>query len=502
MKAAPTLPARVKLAFGIGASAEATIALGFNTWCILFYNQVLGLSGTLSGAAVTISLVLDAVSEPIVGALSDRTRSRLGRRHPFLYGAPIPLAVSFALLYMPPRGLTELGLFAWLCVFSTLHRQALTLFQVPHLALGAELATDYHQRSVVMSYAAIFGTLGASATFFFGWTHFSHSAGGTTARENYGSLALGLAVAVAAVGLASAYFTRDRIAVLSSPHEGSEPFSFARLLRDIRSCLQSRNYRATLAGLMCLSATVGVRETVHSYVTLFFWELPANKLRVFGLATPPAFLVAFLITARLHRRFDKRATMLWSLVVMALASVVPVLLRLCGWFPPNGSSALTAALWIFTFVYFGAGAIQMITVLSILGDIADEHELEAGMRSEGTLFAARTLFSKMSSGLGHLLAGVALDVIQFPTKAQPGQVAHKLTTELAVFDGPIASLPVLGALWFYRGYALDRQRHAEIARTLLRRRAEQPPTSAPASHAVPIASAVGQTGPAGGEGFS
>ena len=500
MSTVATVPARVKLAFGLGASAEATITLGFNTWCMLFYNQVLGLSGTLSGAAVTISLVLDAVTEPIVGALSDRTRSRLGRRHPFLYSAPVPLAASFALLYLPPRGLSEFGLFVWLCVFSTLHRQALTLFQVPHLAFGAELASDYHQRSVVMSYAAIFGTLGASSTFFFGWTHFSHAAGGTTARESYGSLAIGMAVAVAVVGLASAHFTRDRIPALSSLPANTERFSLTQLLRDVRSCLRSPNYRATLAGLMCLSATVGVRETVHSYVTLFFWELPANKLRVFGLATPPAFLVAFLITARLHRRFDKRNTMLGSLIVMAITTILPVLLRFCGWLPANGSAGLTTSLLLFTFVYFGAGAVQMITVLSVLSDIADEHELTAGVRSEGTLFAARTLFSKLSSGLGHLLAGVALDVIQFPTKAHPGEVAQKLVNELAVFDGPIATLPVLAALWFYRRYAIDRQRHTEIQNALHSRRSSQR-VHGPSSSPPPVPTSVGAADPARGEGL-
>ena len=84
------LSVRTKTAFGIGGTAESAITIVFNSFNFLFYNNVLGLSGTLCGLAVTIAMVFDAVSDPLVGSISDRHRSRLGRRHPFLYAAPIP----------------------------------------------------------------------------------------------------------------------------------------------------------------------------------------------------------------------------------------------------------------------------------------------------------------------------------------------------------------------------------------------------------------------------
>lgn len=460
------LRVRTKLAFGVGASAEAAIVLAFNTWNFLFYNQVLGLSGTLAGLAVTISLVLDGVAEPLVGSISDRWRSKLGRRHPFLYASPLPLALCFFLLYMPPSGLQGVPLFLWFCVFSTLHRQALTLYQIPHLALGAELSSDYHQRSIVMSYTAIFGTLGGAATFFFGWTWFAQIPGGTGVRDGYPGLGLTVGVAAAVMILVSAHFTRDQIPRLPQPRGEIERFQFAHLVRDIKGCLENRSYQAALGGLLCLSATLGVRETVHSYVSLFFWELPATKIRIFGLATPPAFLLAFFLTVRLHRRFEKRNTILGALLVMVLASVVPVLARFAGLLPPNGSVALTGYLMVFTFFYYGAAAVQMITVMSMLADIADEHELQKGARQEGMLFAARTFFSKLSSGLGHLLGGLALDVINFPSGARPGEVAPHVVNQLALFDGPIAAIPTFAAMMFYARYAIDGRRHAEIQREL------------------------------------
>ena len=98
------LPYRTKIAFGVGASAEAAVFIAFNTWNFLFYKNVLGLSGTLCGLAVAIALTLDGFADPLVGFISDRWRSNLGRRHPFLFASAIPLGISFYLIYVPPAG--------------------------------------------------------------------------------------------------------------------------------------------------------------------------------------------------------------------------------------------------------------------------------------------------------------------------------------------------------------------------------------------------------------
>src|SRR5262245_29422183 len=185
MSSSERLRIGTKLGFGVGSVAEGAVVTAFNTWNFLFYNQVLGLSGTLAGLAVTISLILDGISEPLVGSLSDRWRSKLGRRHPFLYAAPIPLAISFYLLYAPPSGLTGIPLFLWFTTFATLHRQALTIYQVPHLALGAELSNDYHERSIIMSYTLLFGVVGGAGGTMFGWSWLDHHPGKQMVRENY-----------------------------------------------------------------------------------------------------------------------------------------------------------------------------------------------------------------------------------------------------------------------------------------------------------------------------
>ena len=469
MSSSERLRMGTKLGFGVGAISEGAIVIAFNSWNFLFYNQVLGLSGTLAGLAVTISLILDGLSDPVVGSISDRWRSKLGRRHPFLYAAPIPLALSFYCLYSPPAGLSGISLFLWFTLFATLHRQALTLYQVPHLALGAELSNDYHQRSIVMSYATLFAVVGGAGTAFWGWTWFSHHPGGTTAQANYVAIGAAVGLTSALSIFLSAYFTRDQIPRLKQPVADIPPFSLRQLSREIIDCVANANYRNLLLGMFALSATIGVLETLQSYVSLFFWHLPEKTIRVFSLATPPAFILAFIVTVRLHRRYDKRSTLIGALYVLVFAVATPISARLLGIFPstPKGAFPL---LMLFLFLFYGALAVITITVLSALADVADEHELNTGRRQEGVFYAARVLFAKLSTGLGHILAGLAIDIIQFPPHAKPGAVAHDVLVKLGLVQGPLAAIPAIIAIYFYRRYTIDRQRHDQIQTALAERR--------------------------------
>jgi GPH family glycoside/pentoside/hexuronide:cation symporter len=488
MSSTERLPMRTKLAFGVGASAEAAVWIAFNTWTFLFYNNVLGLSGTLCGLALTLSLVLDAIADPVVGFLSDRWHSKLGRRHPFLYAAPLPLAASFYLLYVPPSSLQGVPLFFWLTLFSVLFRQALTLYQVPHLALGAELSTDYRERSVVMSYNSIFTVIGGASTYIFGWTRFSHTVGGTTVRTAYPGLGLAVGTFAAVTVLVSAYFTRDQIPRLVQAPAGQPRFTLRQMLTATWASLSNRNYVMLLLGLLCLSATTGTRETLGSYVSLFYWALPEDKIRVFGLASPPAFVIAFILTARLHARFSKRAAIMVSTVGLVLAACTPVLARIAGLMPANGAPGLIRVLFVFVFLFYLAVAVMQISVLSALADVADEYELQTGLRQEGVFYAARTFFAKMTSALGTVLAGFAIDFIHFPHGAKPGHVAGEVLFKLGLIDGPISSVPALLAVFFYARYRIDKQRHAEIQRELEQRRTSVAPAS-PSLHPAPAARA-------------
>ena len=130
-----------KLAYWVGQLAEGLKSATFNLFLLFFYNQVLGLSGTLCGIALIIGTVVDAVTDPMMGSVSDGWRSRWGRRHPFMYIAAVPLALSLYLTFNPLVE-TQAALFVWLLICSVLTRVAMTLYSVPHMALGAEMSSD------------------------------------------------------------------------------------------------------------------------------------------------------------------------------------------------------------------------------------------------------------------------------------------------------------------------------------------------------------------------
>jgi Na+/melibiose symporter-like transporter len=466
MASTDRLSVRTRTAYGIGGTAEAAISIVFNSFNFLFYNNVLGLSGTLCGLAVTIAMLFDAVSDPLVGSISDRYRSPLGRRHPFLYAAPIPMGICFVAIYAPPTGLEGLWLFAWFTGATILLRTAQTLYHVPHLALGAEMTVDYRERSVLMSYNTVFALIGTSGVYYLSWTYFGTLDAGTSDRAGYLVLASGVACFAVVVIFLSAYFTRDQVSRLSQAPTDLPPPTARALFDEIRLCLTNRNYKMLLLGMIFLSSTLGLHETLTSHVGLFFFELAEDQIRFLALGAPPGLILAAILTPRLHVWFDKRETLIAGILGMTTAVAGPIALRLLGWFPENGAPALFPILCVLKGVSYGASAIMVISIVSTLADVTDEHELLTGRRQEGVFFASRSFFSKLTSGLGHLLAGIAIDVIDFPVGVRSGEVDPETLYQFGVVAGPLTVLPAYVSLFFYARYRIGKVRHAEIRREL------------------------------------
>ena len=157
----PPLRAGDRLLYGVGQIAEGVKNESLSLFLLFYYREVLGLSGTLTGLALLISLLSDAITDPLVGAISDRTRSRWGRRHPYLYASGVPVAAFYYAVFVPPSGMSDGALFTWLVTMLVMTRFAMTLFHVPHMALGAELSPDYRERTVTVTTRMVFSRVGA-----------------------------------------------------------------------------------------------------------------------------------------------------------------------------------------------------------------------------------------------------------------------------------------------------------------------------------------------------
>lgn len=467
------VPIGLKLMYSIGSSAEAMISVAFNSFNFFFYTNILGVPGTLAGLAITIALIFDAISDPLIGAWSDRWRSKLGRRHPFMFAAPLPVMACLFLIYSPPKDWGSFGLFLWLTVLTVVMRATMTLYHVPHLALGAELSADFTERTRVMSINTLFSSVGGLGTAYVAYTYFFAATpefeNGLLNQAVYPTFAIYAALVGGAVMLLTTLATLHVIPRLPGAPDDGTKFSVVGFIRDVRSVLRNKNYQALLLGLVLLSAMLGTRDTIGLHVNTYFWELLPEQIRFFVLFASAAPLVGFLITARLHEWFEKKPVILWGIAGAVFFSTAPIVLRLLGWFPENGTPWLLPTLIIFLIFYVSIILIVSISAMSLLADIADEHDLETHRRQEGIFYSARSFFAKASSGLGHLLAGIALDVIAFPVGADPGSVDSSKILGLGLIDGPISAIPGILCLFFYARVTITRKRHAEIQKALAAR---------------------------------
>ncbi len=425
---------------------------------LLYYNQVLGLSAGLVGTALSAGLMVNAVFEPLVGSWSDRVKTRLGRRHPFMFASAAPIALCFYALFSPPAGLGPTGLLIWLGAFYILFQQAMSLYEAPHLALGAELSDDYLERSSVMAYSTFFLWIGDSLAafvalkFFFRTTE--QQANGALNPANYPAFAFWVAVTIFVLRFYAAWSTRSRIPYLSQAKASTPKFSFAEFWRDILRALRNRNYVILLFGLLFFSLMTGVRNGLYLYKMTYFWEMSNDDIAWFVIGSLCGYIFAAFFVKRMHARFDKRWTGAVACLVYTVSPAVPVIMGYFGILTPQ-TPYLLAMLIAFSLLQHAPYSILTTTIRSLLADIADENELKTGMRQEGILYAARQFFQRIDSALGTMLAGWALVFIDFPSKATPGQVDHHIVLGVgAVFI--LATVPGLIASVFYAMVAVTR----------------------------------------------
>ncbi len=471
----------LRLAYGIGSVGELVFLGMFNTFITIFYNQAIGLSNALIGTAVMISLLGDAISDPAVGMISDRWRSRRGRRHPFLFAAPVPTAISLYMIFSPPAFLTDAAagngpdqfpLFLWLCFWTVMSRLFLTLYVIPHFALGGELAKEPHDRSRLFSLNALFGYTTGAIFAFVSWGVFL---GGTALNRKgvsvpkhldaaaYGPLVFTACGVILVAILLSAWGTKGQIPFLSVPPAQQERLSLKVYYADLMNALDNRNYRFLMLGFFFFMISAGLTETLGVFANTYVWELETQQLRWYGIAAVPAILLGALLAPALMRRFDRRPVLLCAIAGATVTAQLPIDLRLLALFPANGSALLLPLLLVNAAITAASIAVGAVAVLSMLGDIADQNELANGMRQEGLIYSARTFFAKASNSAGHFSAGLLLDLfVRIPFGAVPGKLDSGVVFRLALTSGPIMGFAAVIAIPFYARYDLTRDQHRAI----------------------------------------
>jgi Na+/melibiose symporter-like transporter len=470
----PRLTTRELSWYALGSVPGGIGVLAWN-YLVFYYNQVLGIPGSLIGIAAFANSLFDAFTDPVVGTISDGTRSRFGRRHLFLLLSAVPSALTFYLMFWVPPGLSLGYVMTWLLVLHLAKRLIDTCYAVPYLALGAEISADHEERTRIATLRGIFFNVGRSSAGAILLLVFLRPTpeypNGQLNPVGYTQFAALMSGVIAIVLLASAWQTRGWISRLSTaaPRAGRP---LARTFGELREALAHRAFRAVLFASVSRHMAWGMSDTLGLFTATYFWQVSTDVLFLWGVGMFTGLFMGLPFWRAMASRLDKKPVAIIGDVTYLFFFCTPYLLKIVG-FWPDPDSPLYVPLYIFTtgfLAHFGIAASSTM-LASMLGDITDDDELRGGRRREGVIFGAESFGWKALTGLGPLLAGVVIDLVGLSDRARPDEVATATVNALGLVQGGVMFVFFVLAIFFVSRYDLSRSRHARILAELQERRA-------------------------------
>lgn len=440
------LPVYVKAGFALGDHTVniqlATVSLFF----LFFLTEVAKLPPSWAGLVLLFGRAVDAFTDPLMGRLSDSTRSRFGRRRPYFLLGAFPFGLTFAFLWSQSGLENDTAVFAFYTVIYVLNTLCSTIVAVPYMALLPELALGYDERTSINSFRAV-GVVLAILLSAAGMPALVAAFGGGASGYEATGRVFGFWVALPWVIVWAVSWERPG---LQRPASGSFVASARRLAGH-------RSYR--LLAALFLSSRISV--DVAGAMLIFYFTYWVGRPDDFPIAM--VLLLAGVISSlpfwlRLARRFDKRSlfiagSLLWSVMLLGILL-----------YEPSQPRA-----WIFVLCALsGIGyAVADLMPWAMLGDVIDEDELYGGERRDGMYAGFFTFVRKLGGALGVAVAGFALEQAGFMRGGMEQEESALTAIRLLSSIGPILFL--LLAAWIARSYPLTRARHAEIRAQLNQR---------------------------------
>ena len=359
------------IAFGIKNNAFSYLLLIYST-------QVLGIPGYLAAMALAVAMAWDAVSDLLLGHWSDKTHSRLGRRHPFMYAGFVLLPV--------------------------------TLVEVPSVALLPDLVKDYDERNKWLVLRHSFGWYGGNGIHVVNmgiWV----GAFGVASQAGYSIYGLAGALIIAASILISSLGTQKIASAMPPP---TETFKFNQIWHEMKQIAQSVknvNFFWLFNYSLIVGAAGGMSTALYLYNVTYFFAFTGPQIAVTGIFVFASPAIAYFLAPALGKVLGKKHAAIAALVGAIFLYPVPYLLTLAGLWPESGSwnSLICYSFFVMSEVVgFIVGGVMLD---SMMADVVEDSELETSRRSEGLFYAARSFASKAVSALGIVLAGSIVSLV-------------------------------------------------------------------------------------------
>ncbi len=447
---------RERLVFAAGdvfaGGASSLIAVLY----LIFLTDVIRLAPGLAGTAVLVAKLWDAVNDPLMGAISDRTRTRWGRRRPYILAGAVLLVPIMALLWMPVSvAESQVGKMVWAMVSYIAYNTVQTVMAVPYASMSTEISTDYDQRNKVNTTRLLFSTVAsASVTLLAARLFDQYRAGSIEIGGLYAGIVLGFGSVFTLVMLGVALFCRERAPI---PRR-ADRFRVGSFVAPLRV----RPFWRLLGLYLCQALAMDVISATVLYYALYV-VVGANSQVFLGIFIAVN-VIAFPIVTWLVG-FTSKHRVYRTLIPLSLVGAVGVAL-----FPADGAVTVVYAL-AFVLATGMAGAQLMVWVM--FPDVLDAAELESGQRNAGSFSGLMTFTRGIASALVIQVLGL---VLQFTGYVSP--VANEVPTQpdsavwgLRIFM-LVGIVALLGTGWILsRGYPLTRAVCLDQQAELERRRA-------------------------------
>ncbi len=433
---------KTKLFYGVGDIGNAVINSAVQFFLMKFYTDGALILPALAGTALLAAKIWDAINDPLMGWLTDRTSSRFGKRRVFMLFGALPLGMSIALLWFVPPGMPVLWTFLWISLSFALFDTFWTLTNVPYYALTSDLTDDYDERSSLTAYRMVMAVpaylVGAALT---------PAIVGAFAVQRTGYAFIGIAYGLLATVslLVCAWNIRERKSNSASVTQGTP-------LKSLVATFKNRPFVRLLIAYIVINISFALVKTLMAYFLQYQLNMAAETPIAMGLMLVCVTLSIF-VWKKISERLDKGPAYAAGMLLGSLAVSLT-------FFLPNEKTN-----WIYAIAMlagFGFGA-QWIFPWAMVADVVDYDRLATGEQRSGMYYGVWGLVTKMSEALA--LAGTGWVLTGF------GYVANVQQTALArlgirLFFGPLPAVLILLALPLLIWYPITRHSHAEVQRRL------------------------------------
>jgi GPH family glycoside/pentoside/hexuronide:cation symporter len=446
------------IAYGLGGFVPIALFNSVGQLSGLIVNVGLGISAILVGVAQMAPRLWDAITDPLMGHISDNTRSRWGRRRPYILIGGFAVAISFVAMWMVPRDWSVAGQFWYFLLMSLVFYTAVTIFEIPHGALGMEMTGDYHERTKLFSVKSFVGNTGAMITpWFYALANRDFFKQGGDEVDGMQRVAFIAAGIVIALSVACAMLCRER------QFEHARAQRRTSLWQSLRATMRNRTFLILVGIIFATVMGFNLVNNFTNYITIFYLfggdkQNASQLMGVFGTAWAVTGVIAVFPLNFISKRIGKTRTLITAILLMSGAQLSKIV---C--YDPEAPWLL-----IIPTVMLSTGMLFFFTLAAaMVADVCDEDELHTGTRSEGSYYAVFWWFMKMGMAVAYFIAGLLIAATGFDEQV-PVQTDRTLWL-LRVFEiGIPLGLCVVSYL-LIRWYPLSESRMYAIKEALEQR---------------------------------